>query len=71
MLITKASPSLLKEFQQFLVFIPLLATHVPLALKLTPLIAPLLNGLGSVLVHSMTESFLTPYIRSETSIMTG
>ena len=67
MLITKASPSLLKEFQPFLVFILLLATHMPLALKLTPLKAPLPKGLGGDLVFSMIESFSSRYTRNMTN----
>ena len=71
MLIVKASPSPLKEFRQSLVFIPWLATHVPLVLKLKPLEAPLPKGLGSDLVFSMTESFLSRYTRNRISIITG
>ena len=42
-----------------------------IVLQLKPLKAPLLNGLGSDLVYSMTESFLWPYIRNRIDTITG
>ena len=72
MLITKASRNPLKESRQSLVFILWLEIHAYLTvLKLKPLKALLLKGLGSDLVFLMTENFSLPCIRNRISITTG
>ena len=69
MQIVEAFPSMLKVFRLLRVFILWLATLVVHALK--PQKAPLLQGLESDLVCSMTESFSWPCIKNMTSITTG
>ena len=72
MLITKASHNPLKESRPSLVFILWQAILSYLTvLKLKPLKALLLKGLGSDLVFSMTESFSLPCVRNRISITTG